>query len=80
MEVGQGREQDEEALREVCMKFDSFVKMLITQGLQAIVLLVTVTILAACGQKGPLYMPDKNQDEQKQNEQKQHDEQDQNKS
>ncbi|GEM_PF-3504529 len=54
------------------MKFDSFVKMLITQGLQAIVLLVTVTILAACGQKGPLYMPDEKQDEQKQhNEQKQ---------
>ena len=43
-------------------------------------LLVTAVTVAACGQKGPLYMPDKNQDEQKQNEQKQHNEQDQNKS
>ncbi len=43
-------------------------------------LLATAVTVAACGQKGPLYMPDKNQDEQKQNEQKQHDEQDQNKS
>ena len=59
------------------MKFDTFVKMLITQGLQATVLLITVTTLVACGQKGPLYMPDENQDEQKQDEQKQHNEQNQ---
>ena len=59
------------------MKFDTFVKMLITQGLQATVLLITVTTLVACGQKGPLYMPDENQDEQKQDELKQHNEQNQ---
>jgi predicted small lipoprotein YifL len=53
------------------MKIDAFVKMFVTQGLQATALLITVTMLAACGQKGPLYMPDENQDEQKQNEQKQ---------
>jgi predicted small lipoprotein YifL len=43
------------------------------------VLLVTAITVAACGQKGPLYMPDKNQDEQKQDEQKQHNEQKQQK-
>ena len=40
-------------------------------------LLVTAVTVAACGQKGPLYLPDKNQDEQKQDEQKQHNEQNQ---
>jgi len=39
------------------------------------VLLVTAVSVTACGQKGPLYMPDEKQDEQKQ-----HDEQDQSKS
>ena len=34
MDVGQGREQDAEALRESLLKFDSFVKMLVSQGLQ----------------------------------------------
>ncbi len=61
------------------MKIDEFVKMFVTQGLQATVLLISVTMLAACGQKGPLYMPDENQDEQKQDKQIQHNEQDQSK-
>ncbi len=56
------------------MKIDEFVKMFVTQGLQATVLLISVTMLAACGQKGPLYMPDEKQDEQIQ-----HNEQDQSK-
>ena len=42
-------------------------------------LLVTAVTVAACGQKGPLYMPDENQDEQNQDEQKQHNEQKQQK-
>jgi hypothetical protein len=33
MDVGQGREQDAVALRESFLKFDSFVMMLIIQGL-----------------------------------------------
>jgi hypothetical protein len=33
MDVGEGREQDAEALRESLLKFDSFVKMSVTQGL-----------------------------------------------
>lgn len=45
-----------------------------------LVLLISIVQLAACGQKGPLYMPDKNQDEQKQDGQKQHNEQNQPKS
>ena len=56
------------------MKIDAFVKMFVTQGLLATALLITVAILAACGQKGPLYMPDEKQDEQIQ-----HNEQDQSK-
>ncbi|MBG7601929.1 MAG: lipoprotein [Gammaproteobacteria bacterium] len=48
--------------------------MFVTQGLLATALLITVAILAACGQKGPLYMPDEKQDEQIQ-----HNEQDQSK-
>ncbi len=57
------------------MKIDAFVKMFVTQGLQATALLIIVTMLAACGQKGPLYMPDEKQDEKKQ-----HSEQNQSKS
>ncbi len=33
MDAGEGREQDAEALRESLLNFDSFVKMLVTQGL-----------------------------------------------
>ena len=32
MDVGEGRKQDAEALRESLLKFDSYVKMLITRG------------------------------------------------
>ena len=42
-------------------------------------LLVTVVTVAACGQKGPLYMPDDVPDE-KQDEQQQHNQQKQQKS
>ncbi|HBH35529.1 MAG TPA: lipopeptide precursor [Gammaproteobacteria bacterium] len=38
------------------------------QLLLFLILLITAATLVACGQKGPLYMPD----QEKQNEQKQH--------
>jgi predicted small lipoprotein YifL len=54
------------------MKFKVFVRMLINQGSQAIVVVITMAMLTACGQKGPIYMPDEKQGEQQQhNQQKQ---------